>query len=277
MLFGGRYVCATVTDWVGQRFEFSFICNTLSWSSDQIQSLKSDRIYEILENGSLRFDALFNPISDKAKVIYAPREVHLAYGRPAILDCHFRANPPLTNLRWEKDGYLFDPYNVQGVFYRRNGSLYFSKVDETHGGLYTCTPYNELGTEGASPNIEVIIQRPPVFVTTPHNMYLRKIGENVEFPCDARDGEEGHKPIIVWYKVRSGLSQNAWWKVWLVTGHVSRLCTSLQSLHFLILSTLSIKSLSLFYLLFLSLLGYRSSHSSTCVVSHIFFWHLLRL
>lgn len=62
---------------------------------------------------------------DKAKVVYAPPEIHLPYGRPAIIDCHFRANPPLTNLRWEKDGFLFDPYNIQGVFYRRNGSLYF--------------------------------------------------------------------------------------------------------------------------------------------------------
>lgn len=89
-------------------------------------------------------------------MIYAPREVFLPYGKHAILDCHFRANPPLTNLRWEKDGFLFDPYNVQGVFYRRNGSLYFSKVDESHAGSYSCTPYNDLGTEGSSTPINVV-------------------------------------------------------------------------------------------------------------------------
>lgn len=138
---------------------------------------------------------------DKAKVIYAPREIHLPYGRSAMLDCHFRANPPLTNLRWEKDGFLFDPYNIQGVFYRRNGSLYFSKVDESHSGYYTCTPYNDLGTEGPSPNIHVIVQRPPVFVLTPQHLYLRKLGETLELPCDARDGENEHRPIIVWYRV----------------------------------------------------------------------------
>ncbi|KAJ8951743.1 hypothetical protein NQ318_012594 [Aromia moschata] len=49
-----------------------------------------------------------------AKVMYAPPEIHLPFGRPALIDCHFRANPPLTNLRWEKDGFLFDPYNIQG-------------------------------------------------------------------------------------------------------------------------------------------------------------------
>jgi len=101
--------------------------------------------------------------ADKAKVIYAPREVYLPYGKPALLDCHFRANPPLTNLRWEKDGFLFDPYNVQGVFYRRNGSLYFSKVDETHSGSYSCTPYNTLGTEGPSPSITVVSIRLVMF------------------------------------------------------------------------------------------------------------------
>uniref|UniRef100_A0A6P7FQ61 Protein borderless n=1 Tax=Diabrotica virgifera virgifera TaxID=50390 RepID=A0A6P7FQ61_DIAVI len=137
----------------------------------------------------------------KAKVVYAPPEIHLPYGRPALLDCHYRANPPLTNLRWDKDGFLFDPYNIQGVFYRRNGSLYISKVDESHNGIYTCTPYNDLGSAGASTNMHVIVQKPPIFVKTPHNLYLRKLGESVEMTCDATDGEDGHKPLIVWYKV----------------------------------------------------------------------------
>ncbi|GJQ65536.1 hypothetical protein Trydic_g7637 [Trypoxylus dichotomus] len=151
-------------------------------------------------DGEKQSATAFLNVQYKAKVIYAPREVHLPYGRSAILDCHFRANPPLKNLRWEKDGFLFDPYNVQGVFYRRNGSLFFSKVDESHNGHYTCTPFNELGTDGPSPSIHVIVQRPPVFVVIPRNIYRRKLGESVEIPCDARDGEENHKPIIVWYK-----------------------------------------------------------------------------
>ncbi|ENN71392.1 hypothetical protein YQE_11896, partial [Dendroctonus ponderosae] len=129
----------------------------------------------------------------KAKVVYAPPELHLPYGRPAMIDCHYRANPPLTNLRWEKDGFLFDPYNVQGVFYRKNGSLYLSQVDESHAGSYTCTPYNDLGTKA------------PIFTVTPHNLYLRKLGETIEIPCDARDGNNGHSPIIVWSKKGSSL------------------------------------------------------------------------
>lgn len=104
-------------------------------------------------------------------------------------------------MRWEKDGFLFDPYNIQGVFYRKNGSLYFTKVDETHNGRYTCTPYNDLGTQGPSPPILVTVQKPPMFVVTPHTLYLRRLGETIEMPCEARDSGNGHKPIIIWYKV----------------------------------------------------------------------------
>ena len=152
------------------------------------------------ENGDQQSASAYLNVQYKAKVIYAPREVYLPYGKPALLDCHFRANPPLTNLRWEKDGFLFDPYNVQGVFYRRNGSLYFSKVDETHSGSYTCTPYNVLGTEGPSPAITVVVQRPPLFTVKPQHLYIRKLGESLEIPCDARDGDQSHRSAIVWYK-----------------------------------------------------------------------------
>ncbi|XP_044008144.1 protein borderless isoform X2 [Aphidius gifuensis] len=144
----------------------------------------------------------------KAKVIYAQKEVYFPYGKQAILDCHFRANPPLTNLRWEKDGFLFDPYNVPGVFYRRNGSLYFSKVDETHSGSYSCTPYNELGTDGPSPSITVVVQRPPIFTVTPQRLYMRKLGESLEIPCEAKDGDQSQQPSIVWFKDGSPLSQD---------------------------------------------------------------------
>lgn len=157
------------------------------------------------ETGEQQSASAFLNVQYKAKVIYAPNKVYLRYGKPALLDCHFRANPPLTNLLWEKDGFLFDPYNVPGVFYRRNGSLYFSKVDETHSGSYSCIPYNDLGTEGPSPAITVVVQRPPVFTVTPQHMYIRKLGESLEIPCDARDGDDAHRPSIVWYKDGSPL------------------------------------------------------------------------
>lgn len=158
--------------------------------------------------------------------MYAPPEIHLAFGKPAIIDCHFRSNPPLTNLRWEKDGFLFDPYNVQvshihleivsiycrtlkvnlnkkktysqGVFYKRNGSIFISSVEDSHAGQYSCTPSNELGTQGPSSLIRVYVQRPPVFTLNPKPIYIHKLGDTVTFQCDAKDQASQRRSVIHW-------------------------------------------------------------------------------
>lgn len=128
--------------------------------------------------------------------------MYFPFGQPAILDCHFRSNPPLTNLRWEKDGFLFDPYNVQGVFYRRNGSIFFNKVNDDHAGRYTCTPYNVLGTQGSSSVIHVIVQRPPTFRIKPKLIYVTKLGESCELHCEAREQSNEHFTAPVeWIRV----------------------------------------------------------------------------
>lgn len=123
----------------------------------------------------------------------------MPFGKPALLDCHFRSNPPLLNLRWEKDGFLYDPYNVQGVFYKENGSLYFNHVDDNHAGKYSCTPYNELGTAGPSPSINVIVQHPPKFTLKPSTIYVQKLGETVHMHCSAtsRDSDDD-RAMISW-------------------------------------------------------------------------------
>ncbi|XP_050432656.1 protein borderless isoform X2 [Adelges cooleyi] len=147
--------------------------------------------------GTLLAGAYLN-VQYKAKIVYAPAKVFLAYSKPGNLDCHFHSNPPLTKIRWEKDGFLFDTYNVHGVYHELNGSLYFNSVGEEHEGTYTCTPFNDLGTEGPSTPMEVIVQRPPKFVIVPKVLYFRKVGDNVTMPCAA---ENLHRdPAIVWQK-----------------------------------------------------------------------------
>ncbi|KAL1121956.1 hypothetical protein AAG570_003364, partial [Ranatra chinensis] len=152
------------------------------------------------KQGQSQSASAFLDVHYKARVVFTAKEVFLPHGKPGILDCHFSANPPLTELSWEKDGFLFDPYNVQGVFLRKNGSLFITKVDEGHAGEYKCTPFNELGTMGSSPPIAVVVQHPPEFTLTPHNLYLRKVGDSIQMPCDALDGDESHRPTIVWFK-----------------------------------------------------------------------------
>lgn len=99
---------------------------------------------------------------------------------------------------------MFDPYNVQGVFYKRNGSLFFNKISDEHGGRYTCTPYNTSGTAGSSPIIHVIVQRPPIFKVKPKQIYITKLGEDVELHCEARDPSNEHfKSPVEWMRVGS--------------------------------------------------------------------------
>ncbi|XP_072938896.1 protein borderless isoform X2 [Epargyreus clarus] len=136
----------------------------------------------------------------KAKVVYSPKERYLPYGKPASLDCHFSANPPLTNLRWEKDGFLFDPYNVPGVFYSRNGSLLFNRVDESHEGQYSCTPYNALGSEGASGPVRVRVQRPPALAARPQPLYLARLGAALALPCAPAPDPLRAPPNVRWAK-----------------------------------------------------------------------------
>ncbi|XP_052739432.1 protein borderless [Bicyclus anynana] len=131
-----------------------------------------------------------------ARVTHAPAERLLAHGRPASLDCHFSANPPLTNLRWEKDGFLFDPYNVPGVFYSRNGSLLFNRVDESHAGEYSCTPYNALGSAGASRGVRVRVLRPPALAAAPPPLLLARAGAAAVLPCAPRAQEPA--PAVRW-------------------------------------------------------------------------------
>jgi len=52
-----------------------------------------------------------------------------------------------------------------------------------------------------------IVQRPPMFTVTPQHLYMRKLGESLEIPCDARNGDDSHRPAIMWYKVRLIINQ----------------------------------------------------------------------
>lgn len=144
--------------------------------------------------------------TDKAKVIYTEKEIFLPFGRSAMLDCHFRANPPLTSLRWEKDGFLFDAYNVKDVFYKHNGSLYFRNVKNSHTGKYTCTPYNELGTEGTSDIIDIIVQHPPEFIVKPKSVYIKRNGEDITINCTAKTAiDEDTNHMIMEWKRKDGI------------------------------------------------------------------------
>lgn len=97
------------------------------------------------------------------------------------------------------------------MFFKRNGSLFFSIVDDSHAGKYTCTPFNVLGTEGQvlknskrkcmtnqqfniitnlfSPSsiIRVFVQHPPEFILKPKSVYMQKLNDTLTIYCTAQD------------------------------------------------------------------------------------------
>jgi len=131
-------------------------------------------------------------------------EVYLPYGRSGILDCHFLSNPPLTNIRWEKDGFLFDPYNVPGVFYRKNGSLYFTKVLETpkKSEIFHMMMKGEgqtVCTESAigHPQLKVVIHR-TVFVKSHPFIFKSDYDKNPRADETGREAGTNYRGPAVW-------------------------------------------------------------------------------
>lgn len=57
-----------------------------------------------------------------------------------------------------------------------------------------------MGTDGPSPLIVVYVQRPPIFVVRPKQIYMAKLGDTVVLECDASDGDGTRRALIQWRK-----------------------------------------------------------------------------
>lgn len=83
------------------------------------------------------------------------------------------------------------------------------QVDESHEGEYSCTPYNALGSEGASPPVRVRVQRPPALSARPLPLYLARLGAALTLPCAPRAPHHPAPPAppaVTWTRVRGAAS-----------------------------------------------------------------------
>uniref|UniRef100_A0A8C1T191 Immunoglobulin superfamily, member 9Ba n=1 Tax=Cyprinus carpio TaxID=7962 RepID=A0A8C1T191_CYPCA len=126
-------------------------------------------------------------------VIYAPRKL------PGIIRCPVDANPPVTSVRWEKDGYPLRIEKYPGWSQMADGSIRVAEVTEDSLGTYTCVPYNVLGTMGQSPPATLVLKDPPYFNVSPGGEYRQEAGRELVIPCAASGDPE--IPTIVWRKV----------------------------------------------------------------------------
>lgn len=80
------------------------------------------------------------------------------------------------------------------------------QVDESHEGEYSCTPYNALGSEGASPGVRVRVQRPPALVARPHPLYVARLGDALTLPCAVETRPQDPPPTLHWTRVKHTIS-----------------------------------------------------------------------
>lgn len=81
------------------------------------------------------------------------------------------------------------------------------QVDESHEGVYSCTPYNTLGTEGASGGVRVRVLRAPRLSARPQPLYVARLGDTLTLPCAAAapPHRAAPAPTLRWTRVVTSL------------------------------------------------------------------------
>ncbi|XP_064078244.1 protein turtle-like isoform X11 [Macrobrachium nipponense] len=135
-----------------------------------------------------------------ARVTYTPTVQYLPFRQQGIIKCFIKSNPPVQFVTWIKDKRLFDAENESTVVKLNNGSLLITKVNQSHQGRYSCTPYNRHTTAGSSGDMEVLVRDPPIFNPRPQPQYHGQVGEEVTLVCG---GQGSPSPEVTW-KRRDG-------------------------------------------------------------------------
>ncbi|XP_057676324.1 protein turtle homolog B-like isoform X1 [Corythoichthys intestinalis] len=133
-----------------------------------------------------------------ARVVNMPSVLYVAIGLPGFIRCPVDANPPVTLVRWKKDGLPLRIDKYPGWSQMDDGSIRVAEVTEDSLGTYTCMPYNALGSMGWSPPAPLVLKDPPKFSVVPGGQYRQEAGRELVIPCEA---EGDPFPNITWRKV----------------------------------------------------------------------------
>ncbi|KAM4727216.1 protein turtle homolog B-like isoform 4-T4 [Anableps anableps] len=133
-----------------------------------------------------------------ARVVNMPSVIYVAIGLPGFIRCPVDANPPLTLVKWKKDGLPLRIDKYPGWSQMDDGSIRVAEVTEDSLGTYTCMPYNALGSMGWSPPAPLVLKDPPNFSVVPGGEYRQEAGRELVIPCEA---EGDPFPNITWRKV----------------------------------------------------------------------------
>ena len=108
-------------------------------------------------------NTIFVVVADLPRVLSQPGRRFLARGMPARLDCPADANPPVTDVRWTKNGRPLEvPGASSGSSWRlkvtERGALVFRSVSPADAGRYSCTPHSQLGPGRPSVPVQLIVK-----------------------------------------------------------------------------------------------------------------------
>ncbi|KAK1882661.1 Protein turtle like B [Dissostichus eleginoides] len=133
-----------------------------------------------------------------ARVVNMPSVIYVAIGMPGFIRCPIDANPPVTLVKWKKDGLPLRIDKFPGWSQMDDGSIRVAEVTEDSLGTYTCMPYNTLGSLGWSSPAPLVLKEPPKFSVVPGGEYRQEAGRELVIPCEA---EGDPFPNITWRKV----------------------------------------------------------------------------
>ncbi|XP_010001193.1 PREDICTED: protein turtle homolog B [Chaetura pelagica] len=133
-----------------------------------------------------------------ARVVNMPPIIYIPIGIHGYIRCPVEAEPPVTLVKWNKDGRPLRIEKYAGWNLLEDGSIRIEEATEDALGTYTCVPYNALGTMGQSPPARLVLKDPPYFTVLPGWEYRQEAGRELLIPCAAAGDPF---PIIAWRKV----------------------------------------------------------------------------
>ncbi|KAG9482125.1 hypothetical protein GDO78_011038 [Eleutherodactylus coqui] len=133
-----------------------------------------------------------------ARVVNMPPIIYVPVGIHGHIRCPVDAVPPVTHVKWNKDGRPLRTDKLAGWKMLEDGSIHIEEATEELLGTYTCVPYNALGTMGQSPPARLLLKDPPYFTVLPGWEYRQEAGRELLIPCAAAGDPF---PTISWRKV----------------------------------------------------------------------------
>ncbi|XP_051540284.1 roundabout homolog 1-like isoform X2 [Myxocyprinus asiaticus] len=127
-----------------------------------------------------------------------PRDVEVAVGEVAVMNCSPPVGHPEPNITWRKDGILINSSNEH--YTELSGKLIIAPAQKNDSGIYSCIASNTIGVrESRTARLSVLAK--PVLQRKPEDVSVQ-LGDSAKFFCEA-DGDP--MPSVEWSREQGPL------------------------------------------------------------------------